>query len=66
MNDKAKQTREGVEMNEMNIFKKKNQLYMKWLKRLGRGSLTWLIISILIMFNLPTGSCLPAEKKRMF
>lgn len=29
MNDKAKQTREGVEMNEMNIFKKKNQLYMK-------------------------------------
>lgn len=65
MNDKAKQTREGVEMNEMNIFKKKNQLYMKWLKRLGRGSLTWLIIPILIMFN-PTGSCLPAEKKRMF
>lgn len=38
---------------------------MKWLKRLGRGSLTWLIIPILIMFN-PTGSCLPAEKKRMF
>lgn len=27
MNDKAKQTREGVEMNEMNIFKKKSTLY---------------------------------------
>lgn len=26
MNDKAKQTREGVEMNEMNIFKKKSTL----------------------------------------
>lgn len=61
MNDKAKQTREGVEMNEMNIFKKKINFI-----RLGRGSLTWLIIPILIMFNLPTGSCLPAEKKRMF
>lgn len=61
MNNKAKQTREGVEMNEMNIFKKKINFI-----RLGRGSLTWLIIPILIMFNLPTGSCLPAEKKRMF
>lgn len=63
MNDKAKQTREGVEMNEMNIFKKKSTLY-EIVE--GRGSLTWLIIPILIMFNLPTGSCLPAEKKRMF
>lgn len=61
MNDKAKQTREGVEMNEMNIFKKKINFI-----RLGRGSLTWLIIPILIMFNLLTRSCLPAEKKRMF
>lgn len=26
MNDKAKQTREGAEMNEMNIFKKKSTL----------------------------------------
>lgn len=27
MTIKAKQTREGVEMNEMNIFKKKSTLY---------------------------------------
>lgn len=27
MNDKAKQTREGVEMNEMNISRKKSTLY---------------------------------------
>lgn len=31
MNDKAKQTREGVEMNEMNIFKKKiNFIWNGW------------------------------------
>lgn len=37
MNDKAKQTREGVEMNEMNIFKKKISTLYEMVEEIRQG-----------------------------